>query len=207
MSKLKTYSAPRQYISWSQYSIWKRSKETYKRIYIYGEGGFTNMAMELGKKMAERMETGEESDDIDMEQVAMFMPESPEREYPIEVNFHGIPLFGKLDGFNPKNKKKIIREDKTGKKWTQAMVDKTEQLTFYAMLVIGKYEKLPDKIFLDWAPTERDPITGKLKLTGEVKTFETKRTMADILLFYAKVKRVWEEIQEMSKKEYNKVIK
>ena len=206
MNKLKVYSAPRQYISWSQYSLWKRSKKTYIEYYIYGEGKYDSDAMRLGKKVADRMETGEESDSMDIEQVAMFIPESPVREHPIEVNFHGVPLFGKLDGFNPKNKRKIIREIKTGKKWTQAMADKTEQLTFYAMLVLGKYGELPHKMFLDWAPTERND-KGKLELTGEVKIFETKRTMQDVLLLYAKVKRVWEEIQEMSEKEYNKVIK
>jgi hypothetical protein len=204
MNKSKKVSAPRDYLSWTQYSLFNRSPELYKRIYIYGEAGYCSKAMELGKKLAERMENEEEVEDKDIEQVAMFMPKSPAREYEIRIDFHGIPLFGKLDGFNPRAKKKIIREDKTGQKWNQKMVDKTEQLTFYAMMVLAKYGKLPDKIYLDWAKTRRNE-DGELELTGEIKTFETKRTMNDILIFYAKIKRTWEGIQNMTKKEYAKI--
>ena len=204
---LQVYNTPRPYISWSQYFLWLSSPKRYIEHYIYGEDGYDSDSMRLGKKMAERMELDEETDYPDIEQVAMFMPKSPKREYEIEVNFEGIPLYGILDGFNPLSNKKIIREMKTGKKWTQSMADKSGQLTFYTILVFAKYGKLPDKIYLDWAPTERNINTGKLKLTGEVKTFETKRTMQDILLFYSKIKKVWEEIQETSKKEYDKIIK
>lgn len=206
MSKSKKVNTPRPYLSWSQYTLFNKSPEAYKRIYIYGEEGYHNQAMELGKEMAKRMETDEETDDMDIEQVAIFMPKSPAKEYEIRANFHGIPLFGKLDGFNPRAKRKIIREDKTGQNWTQRMVDQLEQITFYAILVLAKYGELPNKIYLDWAPTKRNN-NGELELTGEVKTFETQRTMQDIILFYAKIKRTWQEIQQMCKMEYNRIIK
>lgn len=206
MNKLKVCNTPRQYLSWSQMSLWNRSQEEYKRIYIYGEKGFCNGAMELGKKVSDGLEDNDVIEDDDIARLAIFMPQSPRKQYEIEVNFQGIPLYGILDGFNPKSKKKIIREDKTGIKFTQSMADNLGQLTFYAILVFAKYRELPHKMYLDWARTIKDE-NGKFKLTGEIKTFETKRTMQDILLFYTKMKRTWQEIQQMSKIEYSKIIK
>lgn len=203
MKQEKTINAPREYISYSQFDLFRRDPERYIQHYIYGKEGFENEAMRLGKKLAKRMETGEESDK-DIERVMIFMPELPAKEYKIRVDFQGIPLFGILDQFNPGAKGKIVRDTKSGLKYTQAMADKLGQLTFYAMLVFAKYKKLPEKMFIDWARTRRNE-QGRLEFTGEVITFETKRTMQDILLFYAKVNKAWSEIQAVTKKEYDKI--
>ena len=206
MKGLKTCNTPRPYLSWSQMSLWNRSPEEYKRVYIYGGERFCNGAMELGRKVAEGLENNGVIDDDDIARLAIFMPQSPSKEYEIKVEFQGIPLYGILDGFNPKCKRKIVRDNKTGTKYTQGTADKLGQLTFYAILVLAKYGELPYKIYIDWARTEKDKY-GKFRLTGDIKTFETKRTMQDVLLFYAKMKRTWQEIQQMSKEEYTKIIK
>lgn len=98
-------------------------------------------------------------------------------------------------------KKKIKFADyKTGRTpWTQKRVDTDEQLTMYQYIVYCKYGVLAEDIKLEWIPTEYDE-EGNLRLTGEIHTFTTKRTMRDILMFYPKIVAAWEGIGELAEK-------
>lgn len=98
----------------------------------------------------------------------------------------------------------ILAEYKTGRQFTQKMVDSSSQLTFYALLIWLKYGKLPDEIFLHWAKTEIDE-DGELKITGDIKTFETIRTFSDIILLRGRVKSAWEGINQMCKKHAKRI--
>jgi len=145
--------------------------------------------------MATTLENGfDEEHDPLFELMAVFMPAYPLREFDIAAEFEGIPLVGKLDGFN--ERALVVGEYKSGKHWTQGMADKSGQLTFYALLVWLKYGKLPSDIFLHWARTDED-LEGNLKLTGEIKTFRTKRTMKDLILFSPRIKSAWAGICEL----------
>lgn len=188
---------PRPYLSWVQMNLWERDPQRYIRQYIYGEESPANKYMELGKRLAERIETGAETKDELLERVVIFLPTEKEKEFEIYADIKGIPLFGKLDSFNPETK--VVREIKTGKKWTQSAVDKADQLTFYSVLVFQKYGELPKRIFLDWVETIED---DELRFTGKVETFETKRDMADIISFYQRIKKAWAGIQEATKNNY-----
>lgn len=115
----------------------------------------------------------------------------------MKANLDKIPLFGKLDGWNSRGR--VIGEYKASKKWTQGMADKSGQLTFYALMTWLKYNKLPSKIFLHWAETTEDEM-GELCLNGNYKTFETKRTLKDIILFSTRITKAWAGIIEMSEK-------
>ena len=200
MTVLKNPSnTPRPYISWSQYSLFLRSKEQYKKVYIYGEE-FDNKYMVLGRRVAEILEK-DEADNLTTAHIKNFIPMCPKREYEIKVDFQGVSLYGKLDQFNPRTK--ALRETKTGKKWTQARADKHEQLDFYALLVYAKYGVLPSKIHLDWAETQEND--GSVALTGRVENFTTKRTMADVLRIANKIKVVWEGIKKLTAEEYAKI--
>jgi hypothetical protein len=193
----KVNTSPRGYLSWSQLSLWEKDQNLYYQVYIEGLDQFKTKYLELGKRMATTLENGfdEEHDPI-FEFVATFMPGYPKKEFDIKIEFEGIPLVGKLDGWNEKTM--TIGEYKTGKNWTQNMVDKHGQLTFYALLIWLKYKKLPEKILLHWAKTEED-LDGTLKLTGDIKTFSTKRTMKDIIVFSKRIKTAWEGICEVGK--------
>lgn len=196
LTTLKNTSV-RGYLSWSQMSLWEKDQNLYYQVYVEGLSQFKNKFIELGKRMSECLENGfDELRDPLFEVVATFMPGYPQREFEIDVVFEGIPLKGKLDGWNEKTM--TIGEYKTGKNWSQSMVDKHGQLTFYALLIWLKYKKLPEKIFLHWAKTEED-IEGTLKLTGDIKTFSTKRTMKDIILFSKRITKAWEGICEVGK--------
>ena len=186
---------PRGYISSNQMNIFKRSKARYISIYVDGEeDNFKNDHMELGEEFA-KARAGEKSDREDIEMMKELLPTYPKREIEFNENLGKIPLKGILDGFDPR--KKIIGEDKTGKKWTQGMVNKHDQLLFYALCVWLKYKKVP-KVWLHWVQTERDE-NGELILSGHFENFERKVTLADILLFSAKVRKVAKEISNLVK--------
>lgn len=183
---------PRGYISWSQYSLFLRSPAEYKRIYIDGGKGFESDYMDFGRKFAEALE-GNKSDRQDIEIMKELLPSYPKRELKIEAEFKGIKLLGVLDGWDPR--KRIIGEYKTGKKWTQAMVNRHDQLLFYALCVWLKYKKVP-KVRLHWVETSRDNY-GNLMLTGMFKNFKRDIRLSDLLLFANKIERVVKGISKL----------
>jgi hypothetical protein len=121
----------KNYLSYSQYTCFLQSPNEYKKRYIDGIR-LNNKYLDFGKLAHEQFEK-EETEDC--------------KELKVECDFYGIPLLGYLDGFN--EKKKRIKEHKTGKsKWTQKMVDSSEQLTFYAIMVSRKFNIKIDIIYL-----------------------------------------------------------
>lgn len=192
----KEIITPRKYISWSQLQLFEKSPSKYAERYLEGIPLYPNKYLRLGKKLATRLETGKNSGNDLIEHVALMIPTYQHYEYKIEIDYKGIPLLMKLDCFTTRQRK--LGEVKTGKKWTQRMVDKLDQLTFYATGVWLKFGVLPKKIFLHWAETKEDK-NGKLRLTGKTKTFETTRTLVDIVRFRIRIKNAWEGIQALSK--------
>jgi len=220
ITKLQNTS-PRGYLSFSQLSLWEKDPNLYYQVYVDGIDQFRTKYLELGKRMATALENGfDEEHDPLFDMVAVFMPSYPHKEFQIPrlvgsgeksgckcqkclargiekpIIFEGVPLYGKLDGFDDKTL--TIGEVKTGKKWTQGMVDQSVQLTFYALLVWLKYKRFPKNIFLHWAKTEED-VEGNLKLVGDIKTFRTERTLKDFILLSKRIKITWAAINEMGK--------
>ncbi len=188
--KIKT---PRPYLSWSQLQLFERSPERYKEIYIDGRENLTNDFLELGKEMAEALEKGKSENPI-ISHLLTFLPSYPKVEFEMKAKVEGIPILGRLDGFNPQ--KGILGEFKTGKKWTQSMANKLGQITFYTLLYRLKYKKMPKEILLHWART--DNSDGELKLTGEIKTFKTQRSTSDLINFIPRIKNAWNGIIKLS---------
>lgn len=177
--------------------LWEKDPNMYYQVYFENLDQFRTKYLELGKRMADTLENGFDFEhDPLFEMVAVFMPSYPEREKDMKAEFEGIPLVGKLDGWNEATL--TVGEYKTGKKWTQAMANQHGQLTFYALLVWLKYKRLPNKILLHWAQTAED-LEGNLKLTGEIKTFEVKRSLADLIVFSKRIKTAWAGICELGK--------
>jgi len=194
--KIKT---PRPYISWSQLSLYERNPIEYASVYIYGDKR-TNPRMELGKAVAEMLEKGEEHADKDLEFYRIFIPQYPHKEFDVKTNLGDIALFGKLDGWDPD--KKEIGEYKTGSKWSQKMADETGQLSFYALMLYLQYGIKPEeiKIKLFWMPTIIDQFEG-VKLTGDLKMFETKRNMTDLIDMMGRIRRAWKGIESLCRSE------
>ena len=187
---------PRPYLSWSQLNMWEKDPNLYYQVYFEGLDQFRTKYLELGTRMATALENGFDAEnDPMMEMMLIYMPTYQIKEFDIKENFEDIPLFGKLDGFDVNNL--IVGEYKSGKKWTQSMVDNHSQLTFYAFLVWLKYKVLPKQIFLHWAQTYEDE-NGILKLTGHIQTFQTERKLKDIILLSKRIKIAWKGIQELA---------
>ncbi len=194
-------TTPRPYLSWTQLNLIETSVYQYVRTYVYEEK-FSNPRMELGKRVAEMIEAGTVSADLELEHLRTFLPIYPEREYALKGEISGVPIYGKLDGFNPESLH--LGEYKTGVRWNAKMVAESGQISFYALLVLLNYRMLPKRITLTWMPTETRP-DGSIHVTGDIQNFETYRTMEDILLIAARIKKGWKKIQEVCAIEYKSI--
>lgn len=195
MENKATISERLAYLSWSKLNMWEKDPNLFYQVYIEGLDQFRTKYLELGKRLADGLENGFDVEHDPMfEMLITFLPSYPKREYEAKTVFEGIPLFAKFDGFD--DEILDLGEYKSGKKWTQSMVDQSGQLTMYALIIWSIFGKLPSKIQLHWARTDED-MEGNLFLTGEIKTFTTVRTMKDIILFSKRIKTAWAGIQEL----------
>ncbi len=197
---------PRDHFSYSQWRVFKfEGPKAYAMKYIYWLTDETNPRMTLGKQVAEMVEHDEPHEDPVMEHLRVFLPQYPLKEFPLEAEFNGIKLVGKPDGLDLDDK--IVGEDKTGVNWTQEMADCVDpmgrhykegaQLTWYALLLHLVYGWRPEEIRfeLNWMPT----VWNKFELprpTGEIRTFETRRTMRDVLAMGKDIVDTHKEIGE-----------
>ena len=149
----------------------------------------TSPQLEFGKKVGERLAT----DPKYMKHV----PRYEAFEYEFGASIGDIPLIGFADGFTKAPDSKalhVLGEYKTGKSpWTQKRADEHGQITMYLLMLYLKEKIRPEDVtcFLHWMPTT---ITPKLQVDfldkKKVTTFETRRTMTDIIEFAAQVKEV-----------------
>lgn len=200
---MKTCDTPKGHLSWSQISLWEKDPNLYYQIYVDGMDMIRTPYLKLGTRLDESIQNGQdEFGDPMINYLVMMLPKYPKMQHRIEVDFEGIKLVGVLDGFSDLRKKLVIGEYKSGKKWTQSMVDNSGQLDMYALLVWKKYGRLPDMIKFHWARTEiKEEEDGQKSVffTGETKTFETKRTMKNLILMGGRIFKAYKEIKEMWK--------
>ena len=126
-----------------------------------------------------------------------FIPDLP--RYPLmqeqyTVSFNGIKLTGKFDGLDLD--KFLLADYKSGRvAWDKKRADETIQLTFYLLLVYITKKIPPEKFrcFIHWLPTKKDE-SGNFDVKISFRedpvvpiTFETRRTMKDLLLFGTKI--------------------
>lgn len=190
----------KQYLSWSQYNLFLRSPEAYKKVYIYGEPSFQNVEMKFGSKIASGLEQEDLTGDAEIDFCKVSLPEVDEKEKEMVAQVGDIKLLIRMDGYK---KDHIIHEYKTGHSpWTQKKVDKWEQLTFYAYVYWLITGVMPD-LYLIWIPTQK--IDGEISLTKEKPVvFHTKRTISDFAKLSVNIKRVWDEIGKMVEEEMYK---
>ncbi len=185
---------PRAYLSYSAMSLLEKSEKQFIERYLEGMDGFQNDAMRFGSYVADELEKGE-SDDPQIQFLLTFLPNAGRRERTITVPYKKMKLLVRLDSSHPRYKS--VREYKTGKvPWTQGKVDKNDQLTFYAMTLWVKTNKIP-RLWLDWLPTHINE-DGDIELTREIKSFRTERSVADILKMLVRAERAWKRIGELA---------
>lgn len=133
------------------------------------------------------------------------LPRYPLMQHKMNVMFGDIPLVGLPDGLCLDDF--LLADYKTGNDkypWTKKKADETGQLTMYLFLIYIAHKLSPEKfkLFIHWLPTKKEE-TGDFKTLISFRddpvvpiTFQTKRTMADILKFGGRIQKVWKEMQE-----------
>jgi hypothetical protein len=192
-----TFISPRPYLSWSQISLFERSPEWYAKKYLFAQEENQTDSMRFGKRFAQALELQQKTGDDALDNLVSIFPKYPLREFQIEAQLDGVevPLYGVLDAFDPETLR--IGEFKSGRLWTQEMVNESGQLKMYALLVWLKFQQLPSEVRLHWAQTQYTEGRG-IEFTGEVQQFEARISLEDLTSFSARVRRSWDGIKTLS---------
>jgi hypothetical protein len=194
---------PRPYLSWTQLNLWEQSSDLYRRRYLLGEVMPPTPALAFGKRMADILETDEQTEDVVIERVKTLLPFYPRREHKLwarcVIGGEAVPLFCIFDGYDPVGGR--IGEFKTGRHWTQQMADEHGQLTFYTFAYWKKYDRFPRELALIWIETEEAGIG--IRPTGRVSVFPTTRTRQDMGVMQRRIGDAWEGIKALSAREWS----
>lgn len=195
---------PRDYLSWSSLDLFEKSVESWKDRYLFGKKAFVNRGMAYGKAMAEGLEhdrlTGDMEMDLIMERLPKF--EVMDKEFRAETKARDskkvITMLCKPDTM--KADMSAFKEYKTGQGgWSQAKVDSAGQITFYATGMYLRTGRIPSDIELVHVLTEKDPeaaLEGKIRATGEIRRYRTRRDMLQILAMIARIRKAWDGIEK-----------
>lgn len=155
-----TLLLPKNYLSYNAWSMWRRNPEQFKKEYFKNQDGIDSKYLRFGKNAAE----GRESRDL---------KEGQFTEYELKTEINGVNFIGYIDFYDSNTH--TFEEDKTGKNpWTQAKVQKHEQLTFYAMALKAIKGKMPEYCDLIWKETKdgaEGGLSNDVEFTGKIMTF------------------------------------
>jgi hypothetical protein len=187
----------KEYLSWSQYSLWTKSKREYWKRYGLGEDRSQNKFFEKGRELANALEyddDGSFSSDELLSVVLENVPKLHYMEHKVEVELsNGEKLLSYLDSCDFVGWE--FYEYKTGKEpWTQERVLAHEQLLFYALSLFIKSGRttIPTcKLF--WIETEQ--TEEGLKYTGLVESFERNFSELEIETFEATLIKAIDDIE------------
>ena len=192
----------RDYFSWSQYYLWKSSKFQFYKKYVLGEDGPNLKAWDKGKEFAEYKETGiipNYVTDPLLQQVGDEVPSLDIMEQELRVEIGEYKLLAYIDScaFDMEE----FYEYKTGKdEWNQTLVNKHEQLDFYALSIyIKSGETILPKCTLFWIEIEDIEMTDgsiEKRYTGRIEKFERQFTKEDMVIMMTKIVNSLKEIEE-----------
>lgn len=177
-------------LSYSSINSFEYDKESWFENYILGIKQ-TSREMAFGSEVDKKLET----DPSYLPQIVR----CPLLQHSLKASLSGIPLVGKPDALDLSNP--MLRDYKTGKKkWDQKRADETEQLTMYLLLIFIVYKIPPERFecYIDWMPTMENAdfsISFIEPIEENIRTFKTKRTMRDILVYGKKIKEIVKEME------------
>lgn len=156
---------PKNYLSYSQMTVWMSSKERYRKEYFENGKKLDTKYLRFGKSFASDREYNRP------------VEKGHFTEYEIKENILGVPILSKLDFYD--GNINVFEDDKTGKiPWTQSKVQKHEQLVFYAAALKAKHGKIPKYCLLNWFETKESPKVksglineSKISFTGKLIIF------------------------------------
>lgn len=184
---------PRPHFSYSQLSLWMRSRDQYRaRYYVPDAVPFENRETIFGKKVAKMLE-GRDIDSVGKEYpfLVPILEKYEISEHPLEAMIGGVKVVAYLDLF--RKEENGIGEVKTGHAtrggsapWDKVKVLKHDQLPMYSMLVKEVMGAVDPWLELFWLETEfgkksvefdghvLEDGVGDLRLTGRVGTFRRR---------------------------------
>lgn len=178
--------------SWSQLSSFEYDPEQWYKNYFLGIRDASSKEMEFGKVFALSIEEGT----CEIKELMERLPRK--KEHPFKVVYAGIMLTGFADAFEDVTFDDL-GEVKTGKKaWDQKRVDNHGQIDMYLLMNYITNKKRPEDVRcrLHWIPTQDNgDFTISFVKPVKVHTFETKRTMADILAFGNRIKNTIKQME------------
>jgi hypothetical protein len=189
------YNLPKKYLSYSAYSLWKSSKEQFRKRYYLNEDPFETPETRFGKVIGAMVENNEHL----FHEYAGKILNYPHKEYKIEVEVGGLKLLGYLDQFDDTEYK--ILEMKTGHKnkqgkvpWDRIKVQKHTQLVFYSLLVEKKFGKVHSEVILQWLET--DFVDKTIEFDGHILSAKSRelQIISEPQTFKRKIHK-WERVK------------
>ena len=192
---------PKQYLSWSSMNCWMSNKERFRREYFEHGEKLDTKYLRFGKGIADLIEKGKHKELLpDLE-----VYDTPEFE--IRTEIMGVPVLSYLDSYD--SKINVFLEYKTGKNpWTQAKVQKHDQLTFYATALKYSTGKMPEYCDLVWIETKEGSVEvddfwheneNQINITGRIKTFHREFDEREIERMEEIIRHSAEQISEAYK--------
>lgn len=194
----------KDYLSWSQYSLWTSSKREYWKKYGLGEDRSNNKYFTKGKELAGALEYNDDGENSSDELLSVVLKEVPKldfMEHKLETTLsNGEKILSYLDTCNIVGDE--FYEYKTGKiPWTQELVEEHDQLLFYALsLYIASGRNTIPTCKLVWIETEQTETEG-LKYTGVVEEFPRLFEEEDLLAFECRLIEAIADIEAFEYKE------
>jgi hypothetical protein len=187
-AKLKKEITGREYLSYSQVVALESGQ--YAKRYIEKQD-YDSEPMQYGRTFDKVVDGLEKGSNV-QEHAKMILSVFPKKHYRVEAETpNGIKLVSEIDMCDVRKHK--IHENKTGVKWTQAMVDSSLQLDFYDYIWFLKYGKPAKSISLFWLETKKDDW-GDTIPTGNFKIFETSRNTLSRLRTQKRLESCWDGI-------------
>lgn len=184
------------YLSWSQYSLWKSSKREFYKRYGLGEDRSQNKYFAKGKELGDALEYGDDGDistDELLSVVLKMVPKLDIMEHKIKCNLsNGYTILSYLDSC--KSDLTEFYEYKTSQvPWTQDKVDEHKQLDFYALALYIKSGRaiIPCCTLIN---IETEQTEQGLKYNGVIHKFERTFTENELLAFETELIKAIDEI-------------
>ncbi len=186
--------------------LWKKNPTRYKYEYFERGKRLKTRYLEFGNKVHEMIENGS------YHHILPGLTVYPERELKIETTVNGVPVLAFIDGCEPEEN--IFGDYKTGKKpWTQQMLQKSEQMLFYATIFRVTTGRMPAHCEIHWLETTENCDESstfwkedrKLSLTGKTVTFRRHFDERELDRMEAEILKVAMEISEAYKQFINEL--
>ncbi len=189
---------PKKHLSWSAISCWNSNPERFRREYFENGQKLDTKFLRFGKGIAKMIEEGKHTELLP----DLIVYEKPEFEIRVEVM--GVPMLAYLDGYDPVNN--VFLEYKTGKiPWTQAKVQKHDQLTLYATMLKALTGSMPEYCDLYWIETKEGAVEvedfwrtneKEINVTGRIIPFHRDFDEREVDRMEFVIQKAAEEISE-----------